>query len=204
MKFSPPGLWDIHLIQHVAIHILIIKPRTIARLPLFATEHAELRRAPTLHMVAAFLQLHHGGTVEASLPAFLFGDLDEALRSFVPRTVPRAVPFAIALDADFRLAPRTFAVAPAVRRPASEVLVDVVRPDPFAAAPCGTVQPVLRHVLLVLLVPAGLELGVEQPVDVLQGDMVRRAALGRHVLRVRDGHGEDAFQTGVAHPVRAG
>lgn len=83
--------------------------------------------------------------------------------------------------------------------------MDVRGLDPFAAAARGTVEAVLGRVLLVLVVPFHLELEIEEPVDVFEGDvLVRDAALGGHVLRVGEGEGEDAAQAGVAHSVGAG
>ncbi len=38
----------------------------------------------------------------------------------------------------------------------------------------------------------------------LKGDVILRAAFGRHVLRIRHGHCEDTLEASVAHPVPAG
>ena len=76
--------------------------------------------------------------------------------------------------------------------------------DPGAAAARGAVQPVLGRKLVVLAVPELAELIVEELVDFGERDHARRAAFGRHVRGVRDGHGEDAAQAGVAHVVFAG
>ena len=71
----------------------------------------------------------------------------------------------------------------------------VGRLDPLATAFCGTVDAVLCRVLLILCVPQDLELVIEEVVDVFEGNVILVAAFGRHVLRVLDGHGEDAAKT---------
>lgn len=76
--------------------------------------------------------------------------------------------------------------------------------DPLAAAALGAVDPVLRGVFLIFLVPCLLKLEVEEAVYVLEGDVFGGAAFRRHVLGIRDRQGEDAAETVVAHAVLAG
>lgn len=52
-------------------------------------------------------------------------------------------------------------------------------------------------------VPGLLEIVVEQLLDVLERNVLRCTAFGRHVLRIVDGELEDTPQTGVAHSVAA-
>jgi hypothetical protein len=83
------------------------------------------------------------------------------------------------------------------------VAINMLRFDPFAAAPRRTVDAVPCRELGILLVPLLLEARVEQPFDVLQGYVVRRAASGRHVLRIPHRQPKALLQAGVAHPMTA-
>ena len=151
-------------------------------------------------MVASLLELDHGRTVVAPLPSLLLGDLDEPLGLLVLGTFLAGVPLAVASTAHLGLAPAAFAVLPVSNRP---IRVDVGRLDPLAAALGRAVDAVLGRVLLVLSIPQHLELQIEQAINVLQRDVVRGAALWRHVLRVRDRQVEDSFETIIAHDVAA-
>lgn len=66
--------------------------------------------------------------------------------------------------------------------------------DPFSAALGRAVKSVLGRVFLVLLVPAHLELQIEEIVDMFEGNVIRGTAFGWHMCWVRDGHGEDTLQ----------
>ena len=178
---------------------LVVELRAVARLPLAAAQDAELRLAAARHVVAARAALDHDPAVAAAAPAFLLRDLGEGARGLVLGAVLAGVVLAVARRADLGLAARAFAVfaALAVEREGG-------RFDPFAAAAHGAVEAVFRRVFLVFFVPFGFELGVEELVDVLEGDVLGLAAFGRHVGRVRDGHGEEAYEAVVAHIVRAG
>lgn len=176
---------------------LIVEPRTIARLPLQATDHAEFRCTPTSHVVAAFFELDHGRTAVASLPALLLGDFDEGFRLRILRTLPRDVHFLRTYAAHpcfALLAPPDF---PAILN------LDIVRFDPGAAFPSRAIYAVLRLEFSVFAIPQDLELLIEELVNVLQIDMLIRTTSRRHVSRVLDRHGKDALQARMAHAVSA-
>ena len=111
---DPSSFWDVHVIEAVVLDRFVVEPGAAARLPFQAADHAEFGGAPACHVIAAFFELDHGGTVEAALPAFLLGDFDEALCVFIFGTVFSGMPFAVALAADFELAAAASAVFPAV------------------------------------------------------------------------------------------
>jgi len=197
-------LRDLHVIQAILLDRLVIKPRTIARLPLRATDHAEFCAAAAGHVVTALLELDRRGAVETPLPALFLRDLGEASGCFVLWAVATCVPPSVASAANFCAAAAAFPVfTPAGRAPGG-VEVDVGRLDPLAAAAGGAVDAILGGVFLVLLIPLHFETEIEKFVDMFQGDVVGGAAFGRHVLRVGDGEGEDAAEARVAHAVGAG
>ena len=149
-------------------------------------------------MVAAFGELDHGGAAVASLPAFFFGDFDEALSLGIARALAGGVGAVVADAAHLGTAAFAFSdLAPRLHS-------DVFGLDPLAAMARGAVDPIFRGVLLELAVPDLFEVLIEDAVDVLQWDVVGGAAPGGHVRGVGDGHGEDAFKAGVAHAVGAG
>jgi hypothetical protein len=148
-------------------------------------------------VVAALLELDHRAAAVAALPARLLRRLKQAIRLFGARTLLIAVPLPAAERTHLRLAAAALAVLDAV------LGVVVGRLDPLAAAARRAVDAVLGRVLLELAVPLLLEGDVAQLVHVLQGDAVRRAAFGRHVLWIGDGEPEDPPQAGVAHAVAA-
>lgn len=76
------------------------------------------------------------------------------------------MPAAVAGGANFGLAAGAFAVFAACVGAAGSVDVDVDWFYPLPAAPCGTIKPVVRGVLLVLAIPFHLEFLVEELVDV--------------------------------------
>ena len=164
---DPTGEGHVHVREAVRFDGLVVEPRAIARLPLEATDHAELGAAATGHVVAAFLELDGGGAVEAPLPAFFLCDFDEFLRRRVFGAFAARVPFVVAGAADFGLATLTFAVLPAAVGPAAGVDVDVGRFDPGAAAPSGAVDAVFGGILLVFSVPFSFEIVIEEFVDML-------------------------------------
>ena len=124
------SLGHVHVDEAVGFDGFVVEPRAIARLPLEAADHAEFGAAATRHVVAAFFELDGGGAVEAALPAFFLGDLDEFLRRGVFGTFAARVPFVVAGAADFRLAPLAFAKLPAPVGPATGIDVDICRLDP--------------------------------------------------------------------------
>lgn len=67
----------IHMVQAIILDGCVIEPRTIARLPLGATNHTKLGPASASHVVAALFQFDGGGAIEAALPAFFLRDLRE-------------------------------------------------------------------------------------------------------------------------------
>lgn len=179
----------------------MVEPGTVAGLPLCAAHHAELGFAATGHMVAALLELDHGGAIVAALPACVLGQARELQRGFVFRTVGcLGMPFAVAEAAHFGFAAAAFAV-PAAR---TGVPKDAAGSDPLAAAGARAVEPVLRGVFEVFLVPLSLEFVVEVLVDVFQRDVVGCAAAWRHVLGVGQGELEDPCHAWPAPSVGAG
>lgn len=175
------------MMKAIIFHRLVVEPRTITALPLGAADHAELGVAATGHVVASFLQLDRRRAVEAALPALLLGDLGEPRRGFILGTFAPGVPAPVAGTADLRTAPLAVPVLAAAARAARGIDMDMRGLDPFAAAARRAVDAVFGGVFLILAVPGLLELEVEEAVDVLQRDVVRGTALGRHVLRVGDG-----------------
>jgi hypothetical protein len=133
-------------------------------------------------MITAFLEFDHSLAFVTSLPSFFFGLLEEFLGLFVSRAFLGAVPFAVAAAADLSLATTTLSALSTVRS-----AMDVLGLDPFAASPGRTVHSIPGRVLGVFPVPCPLEAVVEQLVDMLERDMVGRAALGRHMLGILDG-----------------
>jgi hypothetical protein len=61
-------------------------------------------------MITAFLELHHGFTAVASLPACFLSYLYKLLGGFVLRTFFLDMPFAITKEAHLSLATDTFSV----------------------------------------------------------------------------------------------
>jgi hypothetical protein len=182
-------------IAQMLIDIFIVEPRTVARLPLQTTDHAELSSATTSHVVTAFFQLNHSGAIVAFLPSFLLSSLDELLRSRVFRTFSGFVGFAIADGADSRT---TFLALPNL---ATMIVSNILWTDPFATRSIDAIYPVLGRVLEVFAIESLLEVVVKKLVDVLEIDMVVCTTPWRHVRRVGDGHLEDAPQARVAHAV---
>ena len=124
------GLGHVHVGEAVCFDGFVVEPRAIARLPLEAADHAKFGAATTRHVVAAFLELDGGGAVEAALPAFFLGNLDEFLRRGVFGTFAARVPFVVAGAADFRSALLAFAKLPAPVGPTAGIDMDMRRLDP--------------------------------------------------------------------------
>ena len=124
------NLGHVHVGEAVGFDGFVVEPRAIARLPLEAADHAEFGAAAARHVVAAFLELDGGGAVEAALPAFFLGDLDEFLRRGVFRTFAARVPFVVAGAADFHFAPLAFTNLPAPVDPTAGIDMDMCRLDP--------------------------------------------------------------------------
>ena len=180
------------MIEPVVLHSLIVEPRTVARLPLQTTDHAEFSTTATRHVVAAFLQLDRRRAIEAALPPFFLRYLCKPLCSFVLRTFSARMPFTIAGRTNLGLAAGTFAVFAAPVQTARSVNMDIGRLDPFATATSGAVETVLGGVFLVFLVPFHFELCVEELLNVFKGNMVGCAAFRRHMGWICNGHGENA------------
>ena len=162
---SPPGEWRrddiVHMCKTVGFDGVVVEPRAIARFPFEAADHAELGAATARHVVAAFFEFDGGGTVEAALPALLFGDPDELLRRCVLGAFPARVPFVVARAADFHPAPLASAELTAVVGAAAGFDVDVGWFDPGAATPSGAIEAVFGGIFFVLSVPLLLETVVE-------------------------------------------
>ena len=169
------------------------EPRAVARLPLQTANHAEFGIAPTGHVVAAVLQFDGGATVEAFLPAFPLGYLDEFLCCGILGTFAPGVPFAVAGAADFCAAASAFPVLSSSVRSAACIRVDLRRFDPFPAASLGTVDAVLGCVFLVFLVPFSFERVSEELVDMFERDVGFSATCWGHVLGVGCGKYEDTL-----------
>ena len=201
----PADLGDVdHVSEAVGFDGFVVEPGAIARLPLEAADHAEFSAAATRHVVAAFPELDGGGAVEAALPSFFLGDLDELLRRGVFGAFPAGVPFVVARTADFHLASLAFGIlSPAVDATAG-IDVDVCRFDPRAATPSGAVDAVFGRVLLVFPIPFPFETVVEELFDVFQVDALFCAAGRGHMLWVCRRKGKDAAEAGVTHAVFAG
>lgn len=123
-------------------------------------------------MVAAFVQLDHGRTVVAALPAIFLGCIDEASHIVVLWALAARVPFAVAEAANFGIAAPADAIPAAACGAAAGVDMDIAGLDPLPAVLGRTVYPVLCGVFLVFLVPFDFEFHVEKSIDVLKGDVV--------------------------------
>lgn len=189
--------------QPVSFDGFVREPGTVARFPLGAANHAEFSVAAARHVVASFFEFHSGFTIEATLPAGLFGDLDEFLRGWVFGTFAGGVPFVVAQAADFRLASLTYAKFPSVIGPAALIFVDVIWFDEGTATAGGAVDAVFGSVFQVFAIPILFEFVAEKSLDLGKGYHVCGAALGRHVLWISNGQLEDAAKTVVAHAVVA-
>lgn len=173
------------------------KPGTITSLPFLPTDKTKLGFAPASYMVTAFSQLDGRFTAEAPLQALFLHKLFELLVGDVLGTIARAVHFPIALATDSR------ATLFASTHFAAQFHSDVVRLDPFPTTRFGAVNAVLGGELEILAVPIFFKCGVEQFIHVLERDMIRCAAFGRHMGRVGHRHTEDPTQTIVAHSMGA-
>jgi hypothetical protein len=188
------SLRNSHINQAVPIgHTIVIEPGTVAGFPFLATHHAELSLTAARHMVAAFLKLNHSMAAIAGLPAAFLSFLHKLLYLWVLRTFARPVHFRVANDTYFRFAPRAFC------KLSSLIMMDLARSDPSATFRRRTVDPVLGVVFLITTVPSDFEFGVKEFVHMLQGDVLTRAALGRHVSRIFDRHFEYTSQAVMAH-----
>ena len=116
--------------ETIGFDSFVIEPGAIARFPLEAADHAEFGATATGHVVAAFLQLDSCRAVEAALPSFFLGDLDEFLRSGVFRTFAARMPFVVARATNFCLAPLAFAKLPASIGTTAGIDLDIRRFDP--------------------------------------------------------------------------
>lgn len=166
-----------HIVQPIGIRqARIVEPRALASLPLGAANHAELRHAPTRHVITAFLQLDQRAAIVTSLPPFLLGLLDKLGDLRILGAVAGLVRLVVAERADFELASR----ASGVFLPFF-IFMDVRGLYPFPAFGRWAVYAVFGVVLLVLPVPVSLEFEVEELVHVLEWDMIVCAAPRRHV-----------------------
>ncbi|KAG4217696.1 hypothetical protein PC116_g33824 [Phytophthora cactorum] len=71
---------------------------------------------------------------------------------------------------------------------------NLVRSDPSSASLTRAVNTVSSGELVELPVPCPLEIDIEQVLDVLKRDAIRRAASRRHLRRVLDRELEAAFK----------
>jgi hypothetical protein len=88
------------------------------------------------------------------------------------------MPLTVTETTYFRLTTTTFPILPAI------FLMYISRLDPLSTAACRTIDAILRSVFLILSIPILLEIDVEQPLYMLEGNVVGGATLWRHVLRV--------------------
>ena len=150
-------------------------------------------------MIATLFELYHRGAVEASLPAFLLGDLNKSFRILVLWTIFPGVPLAVTLTAHFDSAATTFTVFLA----STWIGVYMRWFYPFTAAFGRAIYAVFGCVFLILFVPLHLEFCIEQTIHMLQWYMILRAASRRHVLRICDRHCENSLQAIMAHVMSA-
>lgn len=131
-------------------------------------------------MVAAFRQLHHSPTIITPLPPILLPQLNNPLRRLVVIALPDTMPLTPTLLTHLRLALLARAPLPPRRAINLDILWFYPLPAPFR----GAIESVLRRVFGELAVPEDLEFGVEEVLDVAEGDAVLGAAFGRHELWV--------------------
>jgi hypothetical protein len=158
----------------------VVEPRTVTRLPLQSTDHAKLSCTAAGHVVTTFLQLDHGRAIEAFLPAFLLGSIDELLGSRIFGAVSGQVSLVIADGTDLCAALFALAYLSAM------LDCDMTRLNPFATVLTDAVDSVLGLVFEKLSIPVLLEVLVEQLVHVLQIDVIIRAAPWWHVSWISD------------------
>ena len=146
-----------HIVQPIGIRqARVVEPRALASLPLGAANHAELRHAPTRHVIAAFLQLDQRATIVTSLPPFLLGLLDKLGDLRILGAVAGLVRLVVAERADFELASRASGVfLPFL------ILMDMRGLYPFATFGRRAVDAVLGMVFLIFTVPVSLKLEIE-------------------------------------------
>lgn len=150
------------------------------------------------HVITAFFEFNHGLAPEATLPTLVLGLCHKSYRILILGAVPTVMPPAVA--AHTNLGPTLAALA--ILSPVVGV-TNILGADELAASLLGTVNAVAGRVLDEFLVPGPLEFVVKKAVHVFQGDGSRGAALGRHVLWVRNGQLEASLEARVAHPVAA-
>jgi hypothetical protein len=170
----------------------IIQNSAPQRLSEVSTDHDNLwqdRNVPS-HMVAALLQFNHSLTSMASLPTQLLRLLQKLICLLIPRTISRSMPLAVAFIANFGMTPAALRNLTTIH-----IAMDILRFDPLTTTPGRTVDTIPCRKLGILLVPSPLEVGVKQPVDMLERDVVRSATLGWHQLRIPDGPPEDFLET---------
>lgn len=148
-------------IGEVGVVGLFVEPQTGTPFPFGAAGEAELSTTATCHVVAPFYLLDRRFAVVATLPTFLFGNLDEFLGCRIFGTLARGVPFVVAEAADLCLAALAFAVFAAVIGSATRVGVNVGGFDPLAATFSRTVYSVFGGVFLVLPIPLYLEIVIK-------------------------------------------
>lgn len=120
------------------------------------------------HVIAALFEFHYSLAAVASLPALLFGHLDDSVGLLVLGAFALGVELAVAQYADLGVACAASCVLAAI----GGVHLDLGGLDPLAASLCWAVQAVSGCVLLELSVPKDFELVIEQPVGILQGNVL--------------------------------
>ena len=136
------------------------------------------------HMIAALLELHHGGTVMTSLPTLSFGYLDESIGLFVFGAVFTAMPLSITHAAYFGLTSTALSVLSATPWTSSLIHMYIRRLDPFTTASSRAVDSIFSRVFLVFTIPLHFKLVIEQFLHMLQRDMISRTTTRRHMLRI--------------------
>jgi hypothetical protein len=120
------------------------------------------------HVIATFLQLHYSLAAVASLPTLLLGHLNQTVSLLVLWAFSLSVEFAVAQYADLCVACAASCVLSTVCR----IHFDLGWLDPLATSLCRAVKAVTGGVLLEFFVPKDFELVVEQPVGILEGNVL--------------------------------
>lgn len=146
-------------------------------------------------MVASFLEFDHSGTIETTLPTFLFSHFNKYLCRWIFRTLSGRVHLVVAYAAYPCPAPLTLPYFATIFE------VDMVRFDPFATMTSRAVDTIPSGVLLKFPVPCLFELLVKELVNMLERNVLSSAAFGWHVGRIGNRHCKYAAQAIVAHPM---
>lgn len=135
------------MVQPVRFHGFIVEPRAIACLPFQPTDHAELCCTTTSHVIAAFLEFHHGSATVAALPSSLLRCLKKFVRFFILGAFFRSMPFTVAQTADLGLATSTLTIFPSI------FFMNISWSNPFAAFSYWAINAILGRVFCKLSIP---------------------------------------------------